>query len=99
MQFFENLFRSLEREMGTRFDRVETRLNGVDARLDSVDARLDRMDVRLQRLDGSMTNGARQFARLFEWSEKQDQFQSDTIRRIEELNKRIAKLEGNGRTQ
>lgn len=89
MQFFGSLFRSLEREVSGRFDRME-------ARFERTEARLDRMDVRLQRMDNTVTNGTRQMVRMIEWSEKQDQFQSDTLRRISELNDRIKKLEGNG---
>ena len=47
MQFVENLFRSLEREMNSRLEAFSAR---VDARFDHVDARLDRMDARLMRL-------------------------------------------------
>jgi len=93
-RFFENLFGSLEREMNSRFDTLESEVTG---RFDRMEARLDRMDVRLQRMDHSLTNGARQLIRMMEWSEKQDQFQSDTIRRLDELDARIRKLENNGK--
>jgi chromosome segregation ATPase len=86
MDFFENIFRSLEREMNTRFERV-------DMRFDAIDARLDRMDVRLSRLDRTVSAGTRQVANLTEWAEKQDQFQADTVRRIAELDERIQKLD------
>ena len=56
MEFVENLFRSLEREMNNRFDGAN---NSVNARFDAVDARLDRMDVRLTRMDRSVSAGAR----------------------------------------
>lgn len=85
MKFVENLFRSLEREMNNRFD--------------SVDARLDRMDIRLMRMDRTVSAGTRQVANLTEWSEKQDQFQSDTIRRIANLEERVNKLERPNGTQ
>jgi hypothetical protein len=96
MEFVENLFGSLEREMNNRFDAADARVNG---RFDSVDARLDRMDVRLMRMDRTVSAGTRQVANLTEWSEKQDQFQSDTIRRIANLEERIRKLERPNGTQ
>ena len=90
MEFVENLFRSLEREMNNRFDGAN---NSVNARFDAVDARLDRMDVRLTRMDRSVSAGARQITNLMDWSEKQDQFQSDFIRRITDLEDRVKRLE------
>ena len=44
-QFIENLFRSLEREMDTRFHPMETRMND---RFDGVEARLDRWTCAFQ---------------------------------------------------
>lgn len=76
MKFFERLFRSLETEMGERFDRVEARLDRMEARLDNIAA------------------GSHYVSRLVEWSEKQDQFQADTLRRINELADRVKRLEG-----
>jgi hypothetical protein len=43
--------------------------------------------------------GTRQVANLTEWSEKQDQFQSDTIRRLIILEERVNKLERPNGTQ
>jgi hypothetical protein len=56
MEFVENLFRSLEREMNKHFDDAKSEVN---ARFDGVDARLDRMDVRLVRMDRSVGAGTR----------------------------------------
>jgi hypothetical protein len=52
MEFVENLFRSLEREMNKRFDDAKAEVN---ARFDGVDTRLDRMDVRLMRMDRTVS--------------------------------------------
>ena len=72
---------------------MNDRFVGVNARFDGVDARLDRMDVRLTRMDRSVSAGARQITNLMDWSEKQDQFQSDFMRRITELEERVKRLE------
>ncbi|MBZ5617112.1 MAG: hypothetical protein LAQ69_00060 [Acidobacteriia bacterium] len=50
---------------------------------------LDRMATRLDKIAA----GAHYVTRLVEWSEKQDQFQIDTQRRLTELETRIRKLE------
>jgi len=76
LKFFENRFRSLETEMGQRFDRV--------------DARLDRMEPRLDKIAA----GSHYVSRLVEWSDKQDQFQADTLRRLNDLADRVKRLEG-----
>jgi hypothetical protein len=44
-------------------------------------------------MDRTVSVGARQVANLTEWSERQDQFQSDTHRRLDSLEERIKKLE------
>src|ERR1035441_947657 len=43
LKFFENMFRSLETEMGQRFDQVGNRFDRVDARLDRMETRLDKI--------------------------------------------------------
>ena len=86
MKFFEGLFRSLESEMNQRFDRVEAR---TDERFDRVEARLDRMEARLDKIAA----GSHYVTRLVEWSEKQDSFQADTLRRMNDLADRVKRLE------
>jgi hypothetical protein len=78
VRFFEGLFRSLETEMGQRFDRVEARLDRMEARLDKIAA------------------GSHYVTRLVEWSEKQDLFQADTLRRLNDLADRVKRLENGG---
>ena len=75
LKFFENMFRSLETEMGQRFDRVDGRLERMETRLDKIAA------------------GSHYVSRLVEWSEKQDQFQTDTLRRLNDLADRVKRLE------
>jgi hypothetical protein len=82
MKFFEGLFRSLETEMSQRFDRTEERFDRVEARLDRMEARLDKIAA-----------GAHYVTRLVEWSEKQDLFQADTLRRMNDLADRVKRLE------
>ncbi|MBZ5620730.1 MAG: hypothetical protein LAQ69_18695 [Acidobacteriia bacterium] len=82
MKFFEGLFRSLEAEMNQRFDRVDERFDRVEARLDRMEARLDKIAA-----------GAHYVTRLVEWSEKQDLFQADTLRRMNDLADRVKRLE------
>lgn len=86
MKFFEGLFRSLETEMNQRFDRAEAR---NEERFDRVEARLDRMEARLDKIAA----GAHYVTRLVEWSEKQDLFQADTLRRMNDLADRVKRLE------
>ena len=76
LKFFENMFRSLETEMGQRFDRVDSRLDRMETRLDKIAA------------------GSHYVSRLVEWSEKQDQFQTDTLRRLNDLADRVKRPEG-----
>ena len=55
--------------------------------------RMDRMDARL----GKIAAGAHYVTRLVEWSEKRDAFQEDILQRVQKLETRLDKLEGNGR--
>jgi hypothetical protein len=59
-------------------------------RFDRVEARLDRMETRLDKIAA----GSHYVSRLVEWSEKQDQFQADTLRRLNDLSDRVRRLEG-----
>jgi hypothetical protein len=55
--------------------------------------RVDRMDTRLAKIAA----GAGYVTRLVEWSEKQDRFQDDILQRVQKLEGRLDKLDGNGR--
>ena len=59
-------------------------------RFDRVEACLDRMEMRLDKIAA----GSHYVSRLVEWSEKQDQFQADTLRRLNDLADRVKRLEG-----
>jgi len=54
-----------------------------------------RIEMRLDRHGGIINGGARQVARLITWSEEMDAMQAERDGRIEELSRRIEKLEGN----
>ena len=87
MQFIENLFRSLETEMNTRFDHV-------DSRFDAMNAHLDHMSARMDRIGGLVNGGARAITKMIEWTEKTDVSLADVLRRQGELEERVRKLEG-----
>jgi DNA repair ATPase RecN len=82
MKVFDELFRSLETEMRQGFAQVSERL-------DRTDARLDRMETRLNLIAA----GSKYVVRLAEWADKQDLFQAEAMRRLNELADRISKLE------
>ena len=75
-----DLFGSLSREIGTL--RTETK-DGIQ-----------RIEARLDRVGGIINGGSRQVSRLIAWSEEMDAMLSERDGRIEELTRRIEKLEG-----
>jgi len=87
MQFFENLFRSLETEMNSRFD-------AVDSRFDAVTARLDQLNARMERIGGLVNGGGRALAKINTWAESNDVLMADLLRRQQDLEQRLRKLEG-----
>lgn len=82
----ENVKESLEREIGSVKSSLEREIGGVRERVDRMDARLAKIAA-----------GAGYVTRLVEWSEKQDKFQDDLLQRVQKLENRLDKLEGNGR--
>jgi hypothetical protein len=87
MELFESRFDSLESEMHKEIGGVKDEMK---ARFDRVDARLDRMEARLDKIAA----GTHYVTRLVDWSEKQDAFQADTLRRLNDLADRVKRLEG-----
>jgi hypothetical protein len=55
---------------------------------------IGRIEARLDRHGGIINGGARQVARLITWSEEMDAMLSERDGRIEDLTRRIEKLEG-----
>ena len=76
-----DLFGSLSREINA-------------LRAESRDA-FRRIEARLDRQGGIINGGARQVARLIAWSEEIDAMQAERDGRLEELTRRLEKLEGN----
>ncbi len=54
---------------------------------------IQRIEVRLDRQGGIINGGARQVARLIEWSEQMDAMLAERDGRIEELARRLDRLE------
>jgi hypothetical protein len=86
-QLFQNTFDSLKQEMHQEIGGVKVEMR---ERFDRVEARMDRMEVRLDK----MAAGTHYVSRLVDWSEKQDLFQADTLRRLNDLADRVKRLEG-----
>jgi DNA repair ATPase RecN len=73
---------------------IESLRREADSRFDSVEISLDRIETRLAKQGGLINGGARQITRLIEWSENIDRMMVERDETIEELKRRIAKLEG-----
>lgn len=82
-----DLFDSLKRE----FDSVRRELK---QEIQPLKDGIARIESRLARHGGVIQGGSRQVARLITWSEETDEVLADRDRRIEELERRISKLEG-----
>jgi len=94
MEFFENLFRSLEGEMRQGFAEVNQQFAEVNRQFAAVNTRLTYMSDRLDRVGGLVNGGARAIARLAEWSERTDITTADLLHRVAEMDQRLRKLEG-----
>lgn len=57
---------------------------------------IQRIEARLDRQGGIINGGTRQIARLIAWSEEMDAMLAQRDGRIEELSRRVEKLEGKG---
>ena len=86
----EHLADSLNSEMAQPFDKV-------DLRFDQFEARMDRLEVSMDRIGGLVNGGSRAIARLAEWTERSDQLAGETLRRLNDLEQRMAKLESKNR--
>ncbi len=81
------LFDSLKNEVREDVGALKTEMG---ERFDRVEARLDRMEARLDKIAA----GTHYVTRLADWSEKQDKFQEDALRRMNQFDDRLRKLEG-----
>ncbi len=87
MRLIENLSDSLQNEIAEL--RSEMRAGFTEMR-----EGFDRIEARLGRHGGLINGGARQITRLIEWSEKVDGLIADRDRTIEDLKRRVERLEG-----
>jgi hypothetical protein len=90
MRLLENVSESLQREMANL--QKEMRAGFGDIRAE-VRGGFDRVEARLGRHGGFINGGARQITRLAEWSERVDEMMAERDRSIEDLKRRVEKLE------
>jgi chromosome segregation ATPase len=76
------------------FDSLKREIDSLRQELRPIRAGMERIEVRLTRQAGLIQGGARQVARLATWSEDVDQLLADRDARIEDLTRRVEKLEG-----
>ena len=82
----------MDPEIKSRFDSLETLVIGLmdslNREIGGVKDQLTRMETRLDKISA----GSHYVADLVKWSDKQDQFQADILRRVQELERRVSKL-------
>ena len=78
----------------TMFDLFDSLKREVKQEIQPVRDALDRIEARFARQGGLIQGGARQVARLATWSEDVDQLLADRDGRIEDLTRRVERLEG-----
>ncbi|SPE32411.1 hypothetical protein SBA6_180022 [Candidatus Sulfopaludibacter sp. SbA6] len=74
---------SLERQIESVKDSLERQIGGLSQSVQRMEARLDKIAA-----------GAHYVTRLVEWSEAQDAFQRDLLRRVQVLESRLDKIQG-----
>jgi hypothetical protein len=89
-RLLENISDSLQNEMHTL--RNEMRSGFAEIRTE-MRSGFDRVEARLGRHGGLIQGGARQITRLVEWSEHVDELLAERDRTIEDLKRRVEKLE------
>ena len=77
----------------TMFDLFDSLKREVRQEIQPVRDALERIEARLARQGGLIQGGARQVARLATWSEDVDQLLAERDQRIEDLTRRVEKLE------
>jgi predicted RNase H-like nuclease (RuvC/YqgF family) len=81
----------------TMFDLFESLKREIDSlrqELRPMRAAMERIEARLARQGGLIQGGVRQVARLATWSEDIDQLAAERDGRIEDLTRRVERLEG-----
>ena len=96
-QAIHQQFELVTRQFSEKFESMTTLIVNVKESLEreigGVGERVGRMSTRLDKIAA----GAQYVTRLVEWSDKQDKFQDDILQRVQKLEFRLDKLEGNGR--
>jgi hypothetical protein len=85
-----DLFDSLKREMKQESDALRLELR---QELRPMRDAMERIEARLARQGSLIQGGTRQVARLVTWSEDVDQLLADRDARIEDLTRRVERLE------
>jgi len=78
----------------TMFDLFDSLKREVRQEIQPVRDALERIEARLARQGGLIQGGARQVARPASWSEDIDQLLAERDQRIEDLTRRVGRLEG-----
>ena len=91
IRLIENLSESLQRETASIQNEMRSGFAEIRAEMRSG---FDRVEARLDRQGGLINGGARQITRLIEWSERMDALVAERDRTIEDLKRRLEKLEG-----
>jgi hypothetical protein len=79
----------LKQQLAAIVTLIENVKESLEHEIGTLRQSIERMDARLAKIGA----GAHYVSRLVEWSEKQDQFQADTVRQIHELADRVKRLE------
>ena len=82
----------------TMFDLFDLLKREIKLEMQPVRDGLERIESRLTRQGGIIQGGTRQVARLVTWSEEMDEMLAQRDGRIEELERRLSKLE-NGKQE
>jgi hypothetical protein len=87
LRLLDNVSESLQREIHS----IQREMRAGFAEMRSG---FDRVEARLGRHGGLLQGGARQITRMIDWSEKMDELLAERDRTIEDLKRRVEKLEG-----
>jgi methyl-accepting chemotaxis protein len=90
------LFDSLKREMEAMRQEMRQETHELRQEMRFMRDSVERVETRLTRQGGLIQGGVRQVARLATWSEEVDEMLAERDARIEDLTRRVEKLEKNG---
>ena len=91
MRLLENVSESLQSEMHNIRNEMRSGFAEMRAEMRSG---FDRVGARLDKHGGLLNGGARQITRMIDWSEKVDELLAERDKAIEDLKRRVEKLEG-----